>query len=124
MNELLPQIITILIAGGLSAAVTLYALHRNTKTARETTNATVSVQAQEADTHEFTGILAGYKDLLVEVKNKLAQAEAELTKVNERLNSLETDNRILSSHLDILEAGWPNPPGPPPRPTLGKARIQ
>lgn len=112
MLDWLPGIITVLLSG----VVTLIVLKVNTKTAKETTSATISVQAQEADTHEFTAIIAGYKGSLEEVKSELATARSELHALKGRLDYLEIDNNTLITHLELLERMVPNPPGPPPRP--------
>lgn len=116
MLDWLPGIITVMLSG----IVTLIVLKVNTKTAKETTVATISVSAKEADTHEFTAIITAYKGTLEEVRGELTHARGELVKLNERVDTLEEDNFALSHHLDVLEAGYPNPPGPPPRPVLGR----
>lgn len=120
MADWLTNIITVLIASGFSVAVALIALRVNTKTAKETTTATISVQAQEADTHAFTAILNGYDGIIESVKSELSTAKEELQRVSDRLDTVERDNFALSRHLDLLESMIPNPPGPPPRPTLGR----
>lgn len=74
------------------------------------------VGEHEAKTHEFSAIVDGFETLLTQQKN-------ELSELRNRVDKLESYQRDLIEHVDILEALIPSPPGPPPRPHWLQAKI-
>lgn len=89
-----------------------------------------AVSETEAQTHQFQAIIDGFTASLAAVNARATLAEAEAKEgrveakrandradlVESRLNKLEDERSAIIAHVLTLEQGYPNPPGPPPRP--------
>jgi predicted RNase H-like nuclease (RuvC/YqgF family) len=85
------------------------------------------VSEQEANTHEFTAIINGFKDSLKAVNDRVDDQNEQIKELQDKVHALEDTNAELTSeremylrHIATLEALVPNPPGPPTRPTPRK----
>lgn len=83
----------------------------------------VSVTEREAQTHEIAVILEGFTAVTAasQARAESAEKSAEsaherVEKVETRMNKVEEINGEMIKHIQVLEAGYPNPPGPPQRP--------
>lgn len=83
----------------------------------------VSVSEKEADTHQFQAIIEGFEKSLKVVSDRATSAEAKADAAEEkadilshRVRSLEDERHQAMTHLLLLEALIPYPPGPPERP--------
>lgn len=96
--------------------------------------AKVRVTEKEAETHEIQVLFDGYTSLLNAATQSADDAKAEVREMREqmkdmkaefrdahqetrsRLDKVERINGEMQRHIDVLEQGYPNPPGPPARP--------
>lgn len=90
----------------------------------------VAVSETEADTHQFQAIIDGFERSLKVVESRAVAAEAKATsaetkaegaeekanKLSRRVRSLEDERHQAITHVLLLEALIPYPPGPPERP--------
>lgn len=97
---------------------------------QKTSEKTVAVSETEAETHQFQAIVDGFERSLKVVSERAEKAEqkadaAELkadgaeqkaNKLSHRVRSLEDERHQAITHVLLLEALIPYPPGPPERP--------
>lgn len=90
----------------------------------------VSVSETEAETHQFQAIIDGFTKSLEVVsaraesaekkataaESKATEAEDKANELSQRVRSLENERHDAISHVLLLEAMIPYPPGPPTRP--------
>lgn len=102
----------------------------NGKSTHNVAQAGVAVSETEAETHQFQAIIDGFTQSLAAVSKRAesaesqseiakATAEAAESKANElsqRVRSLEDERHDAITHVLLLEALIPYPPGPPSRP--------
>lgn len=90
----------------------------------------VAVSETEAETHQFQAIIDGFTKSLdavekravsaetkaVAAETKAGSAEEKANKLSRRVRSLEDERHQAITHVLLLEALIPYPPGPPQRP--------
>lgn len=90
----------------------------------------VSVSETEAETHQFQAIIEGFRESLKAVSDRATTAETKATaaetkateaeekanNLSRRVRSLEDERHQAITHVLLLEALIPYPPGPPERP--------
>lgn len=143
LAEILEQVnwgIIATVLGPISAILAVFISDRRSK---QNTTATVTVQGQEAKTHEFVAITQGFSELREQLEEDRRSLREDVQRLEEdrgtlredvktltdRMEVVEEDNRLLLAentaimeHLTIVEALVPNPPGAPPRPAILKQR--
>jgi ABC-type transport system involved in cytochrome bd biosynthesis fused ATPase/permease subunit len=84
---------------------------------------TNKVSEQEANTHEFTAIINGFKESLKAVSDRVEDQNEQIQELQTKVKSLEetkaeleSERQMYLSHIAMLETMIPNPPGPPIRP--------
>lgn len=110
---------------------------KNAKGLQQTADKGVGVSEKEADTHQFQAIVDGFKVSLEAVERRASSAEErakeaankaddadakagvaedKANKLSRRVRSLEDERHQAITHVLLLEALIPYPPGPPARP--------
>lgn len=102
----------------------------NGKGTQNIAQAGVAVSETEAETHQFQAIIDGFEKSLKVVSEraesaekkadaaevKAGEAERKANELSQRVRSLEDERHDAITHVLLLEALIPYPPGPPARP--------
>lgn len=83
----------------------------------------VRVSEREVENHEVQILFEGFRLLneenrraAVEAKDEVRVAHQRIDEIVERLDRERQVREEIIDHVQVLEAGYPNPPGPPTRP--------
>jgi len=112
---------------------------------QKTTEKSVAISETEAETHQFQAIIEGFERSLAAVSGRAETAEAKANaaeikaseanakaeaaeekanKLSRRVRSLEDERHEAITHVLLLEALIPYPPGPPERPAWMRQLVR
>lgn len=109
----------------VSLAVTLLLgllVYRTNRGANRTNEKKLSIEEQIAEDERGDRIAERRRVELERLYERVEKLEALTETLKKELEVIQEERDMIVKHVAVLEAGWPNPPGPPPRPWLTHLR--
>ena len=112
----------------ISITVTLllgFLVYRTNKHANKTHAKKLTLEEQVAEDERGDKIAERRRIELNRLYDRLDKLEASdreksvcIENLEREVREIRAEKSVLLEHLDVLEAGYPSPPGPPPRPLI------